>query len=317
MATEAEIREAAERIAPYIRRTPAVRVERAAFGLTVDVTLKLEHLQHTGSFKPRGAFNRLLSASVPTSGVIAASGGNHGLAVAYSARELGVVAEVFVPEIASPVKVERLRGYGAVVTQIGSRYSEALAASQLRAAVTGALVVHAYDMPEVHAGQGTVGLELDEQARGIDTRGIDTVVVAVGGGGLLAGIASWFMGRVAIVAVEPKSIPTLSAALDAGHPVDVDVSGIAADSLGATRISAAALEIAQKAGVRSVLVDDADIVTARQRLWDELRLAVEPGGAAALAALMSSAYVPEPGENVAVIVCGANTDPGDLTRRTH
>jgi len=311
MATEAEIREAAERIAPHVRRTPVVRVERAAFGLTVDVTLKLEHLQHTGSFKPRGAFNRLLSASIPTAGVIAASGGNHGLAVAYAARELGVVAEVFVPEIASPVKVARLRSYGAVVTQVGSRYSEALTASQRRAAETGALVVHAYDMPEVHAGQGTVGLELDEQAPGIDT-----VVVAVGGGGLIAGVASWFMGRAAIVAVEPRSIPTLSAALDAGHPVDVDVSGIAADSLGATRISAAALEIAQKAGVQSVLIDDADIAAARQRLWDELRLAVEPGGAAALAALMSSAYVPEPGENVAVIVCGANTDPGDIARAT-
>jgi threonine dehydratase len=305
--TADEIRAAAARIAPYVRTTPVMGVEAAAFG--VPVMLKLECFQHTGSFKPRGAFNRLRCAAVPASGVIAASGGNHGLAVAYAARELGLRAEIFVPEIASPVKVERLRTYGAIVTQTGSRYAEALAASTIRAAETGALVVHAYDQPEVHAGQGTVAFELDRQCPDLDT-----VIVAVGGGGLLAGIVSWFAtSATAIVAVEPHRIPTLSAALAAGHPVDVDVSGVAADSLGATRISAAALALSQRAGVRSVLVDDAAIMTARQRLWDELRVAVEPGGATAIAALMSSAYMPSPGEKVAVIVCGANTDPGDLT----
>jgi threonine dehydratase len=313
LATLDEIREAAARIEPHVRRTPVMRVEAAAFG--APVTLKLECFQHTGSFKPRGAFNRLLSAggvhgSIPGSGVIAASGGNHGLAVAYAARALGVRAEIFVPDIASPVKVERLRRYGAIVTQTGSRYAEALAASAIRADETGALVVHAYDQPDVHAGQGTVAWEVQQQCPDIDT-----IVVAVGGGGLLAGIVSWFAASaVTIVAVEPVRIPTLSAALAAGHPVDVDVSGVAADSLGATRISAAALALSQAAGVRSVLVEDDAIMAARARLWDELRVAVEPGGAAAVAALYgpAPAYVPEPGEHVAVIVCGANTNPADL-----
>jgi threonine dehydratase len=305
VASRDEIHLAMERIRHRVRLTPVLPVETSAFG--APVTLKLECFQHTGSFKPRGAFNRLLSAPVPDSGVIAASGGNHGLAVAYAARELGIRAEIFVPEIASPVKVARLRGYGAIVTQTGSRYAEALHASTLRVAETGALVVHAYDQPEVHAGQGTVAYELDEQSPGLDT-----VIVAVGGGGLLAGVASWFGTRVRIIAVEPQRIPTLERALAAGEPVDVDVSGVAADSLGATRISAAALEIAVAAGVRPVLVADDAIMDARRRIWNELRIAVEPGGAAAVAAITSSAYVPGPGENVAVIVCGANTDPSDL-----
>jgi threonine dehydratase len=306
VASHDEIRAAAERVAPHVRTTPVIAVERAAFGFPV--TLKLECFQHSGSFKARGAFNRLLSTPVPASGVVAASGGNHGLAVAYAARELGVRAEIFVPEIASPVKVERLRRYGAIVTQTGSRYSEALEASTVRAAETGALVAHAYDQPAVQAGQGTLAYELDQQCPDLDT-----VIVAVGGGGLLAGIASWFAASsVRVVAVEPDRIPTLAAALAAGHPVDVDVSGVAADSLGATRISAAALDIARRTDVRSVLVSDDAIRNARRRLWDEARIAVEAGGAAALAAITSTAYVPEPGERIAVIVCGANTDPSDL-----
>jgi threonine dehydratase len=304
-----EIRAAADRISGRVRRTPVVTVEPSAFGHPV--TLKLEHLQHTGSFKPRGSFNRLLSHTIPDTGVIAASGGNHGLAVAYAARELGVPAEVFVPETSSPVKVRRLVGYGARVTQVGRQYAEAYAASVERAAATGALVVHAYDDPEVQAGQGTVGLELAEQAPGVDT-----VVVAVGGGGLIGGIAAWYGGTVQVVAVEPHRAATLAGALAAGLPVDVDVDGVAADSLGARRISGLTLETAVATGVRSVLVDDKAIMDARQLLWDELRLAVEPGGAAALAALVGGAYQPATDERVAVVVCGANTDPADLAAAT-
>jgi threonine dehydratase len=300
--TTDEIRAAAERIRGRVRTTPAVAVEAPAFGHPV--TLKLEHLQHTGSFKPRGTFNRLLSHPIPAAGVIAASGGNHGLAVAYAARELGVPAEVFVPETSSPVKVRRLRSYGAHVTRVGREYAVAYTASQERAAVTGALVVHAYDDPEVQAGQGTVGMELGSA--------FDTVLVAVGGGGLIGGIASWFAGAVKVVAVEPARAPTLAGALSAGRPVDVEVDGVAADSLGARRISALTLETAMKTHVSSVLVDDKAIMHTRQVLWDELRLAVEPGGATALAALLTRAYQPASDERVAVVVCGANTDPGDL-----
>lgn len=306
MITTNEIHAAADRISGRVRVTPVVPVE--AFGHPV--TLKLEQLQHTGSFKPRGTFNRLLSHTVPAAGVIAASGGNHGLAVAYAARELGVPAEVFVPETSSPVKVRRLAGYGARVSQVGRQYAEAYEASRERAAVTGALVVHAYDDAEVQAGQGTVARELAAQAPEIDT-----VIVAVGGGGLIGGVAAWYAGSVRVVAVEPRRAATLSGALSAGHPVDVEVGGVAADSLGARRISALTLETAVALGVHSVLVDDKAIMHARHLLWDELRLAVEPGGATALAGLLSGAYRPAPGERVAVIVCGANTDPADLVDR--
>jgi threonine dehydratase len=298
--TRDEIRAAAERIRGRVRATPTVEVD----GFGHPVTLKLEHLQHTGSFKPRGTFNRLLSHPIPAAGVIAASGGNHGLAVAYAARELGVPAEVFVPETSSPVKVRRLRSYGASVTQVGREYAVAYAASQERAVESGALVVHAYDDPEVQAGQGTVGLELGS--------GFDTVLVAVGGGGLIGGIAAWYSGSTKVVAVEPVGAPTLAEALSAGRPVDVEVDGVAADSLGARRISAITLETVMQTHVSSVLVDDKAIMHTRQLLWDELRLAVEPGGATALAALVTRAYQPAPGERVAVVVCGANTDPGDL-----
>lgn len=308
MVTTNEIRSAAERISGRVRVTPVVSVERFAFGHPV--TLKLEHLQHTGSFKPRGTFNRLLSNPIPAAGVIAASGGNHGLAVAYAARELGVRAEVYVPETSAPVKVQRLKGYGAQVTQTGHRYADAFVACEERARVTGALPVHAYDDVEVHAGQGTVGLELSEQ----DPK-IDTVLVAVGGGGLIGGIASWFAGSAKVVAVEPRRAATLASAMAAGAPVDIEVDGVAADSLGARCISAVTLQTVTATGVLSVLVDDKAILQARQTLWDELRLAVEAGGATALAALVAGAYQPEPGERVAVVVCGANTDPVDLVER--
>lgn len=303
----ADIERAARRIEGRVRETPVVALEAGAFGIEARLTLKLELLQHTGSFKPRGAFNRLLSAAVPPAGVIAASGGNHGVAVAYAARELGCRAEIFVPTIASAVKVERLRRYGAHVTVVGADYAEALAASSARAAATGALAVHAYDQPEVVAGQGTIGRELARQAPDLDA-----VLVAVGGGGLIGGLAAWFRGRARVVGVEPERAPTLAAALEAGAPVDVEVGGVAADSLGARRVGTLALALARRYVERVVLVPDAAILAAQRALWEALRVLAEPGGAAALAALTSGAYRPAPGERVGVLVCGGNADPGSL-----
>jgi threonine dehydratase len=276
-------------------------------GLSGRLVLKLEQLQHSGAFKVRGAFNRMLSADVPASGVIAASGGNHGAAVAYAARELGLRAEIFVPKISPPVKVERMRCYGARVTIAGESVAAAVRASEERAAETGALVVHPYDHPEVVAGQGTIGRELEQQAPDLDT-----VLVAVGGGGLVGGIAAWYHGAARVVGVEPERAPTLTAALEAGQPVDVGAGGIAADSLGAGRIGAIPFDLAQRFVDRVVLVGDEDILGAQRLLWDSLRLVVEPGGATALAALLSGAYRPSPGERVGVLLCGANTAPGLL-----
>jgi len=245
MITPAEIDTAAQRIGAYVRVTPCIELEPRAFGSPATLTLKLEMMQHTGSFKPRGAFNRILSANVPEAGVIAASGGNHGAAVAYAARTLGHMAEIFVPEPTPDIKVDRLRRYGARVVLIGTSYAEAYAASQERAQETGALDVHAYDQIEVLAGQGTLARELERQLGALDTGTLDTVLVAVGGGGLIGGVAAWFAGRVRVVGVEPERCPTLYAAREAGEPVDVDVSGIAADSLGARRIGNLAFLIAQ------------------------------------------------------------------------
>lgn len=273
--------------------------------------MKLEHVQHTGSFKARGAFNRILSArehgELPESGVIAASGGNAGVAVAHAAAALGVVAEVFVPETAPEVKVRKLAALGARVRQVGRIYGDAYEAAIKRVADTGALLCHAYDQPEICAGQGTSGLELLAQ-----TGGVDTVLIAVGGGGLMAGVATAVEGRAKVVGVEPERIPTLHRALEAGAPVDVEVGGLCADSLGATRLGDIAFEVAVRTGVESLLVADEDIAAARRALWDEHRLVVEHGTAAALAALATGAYRPEPGERVAVMLCGANTDPSDL-----
>ncbi len=303
---------ARSRVAGHVRRTPVIEVEGGAFGVGEPVVLKLELLQHTGSFKARGAFNRILAAQeqgeLPGSGVIAASGGNHGLAVAHAARQLGIPAEVFVPDAASRVKVEGIRATGAEVTVTGALYADAYAACAARARQSGALFVHAYDQPDVVAGQGTVGSELLEQVPDLDT-----VLVAVGGGGLSAGVAAALGGRARVVAVEPESIPTLHAALEAGEPVDVEVSGVASDSLGAKRIGEIAFGILSGAGVTSVLVSDTAIIEARQRLWDRLRLAAEHGGATAVAALSGGAYAPQPGERVGVVVCGGNTDPSDLS----
>jgi threonine dehydratase len=298
------IEQAAARIAPHVRATPCIRLEPRAFGSPAQLTLKLELLQHTGSFKPRGAFNRALCSAVPDAGVIAASGGNHGAAVAYAARQLGYVAEIFVPEPTPDVKVERLRRYGARVMLIGANYAEAYSASRARASETGALEVHAYDQEEVLAGQGTLARELEAQAGALDA-----VVVAVGGGGLIGGIAAWFAGRVKVVGVEPERCPTLYAAREAGEPIDIEVSGVAADSLGARRIGNLAFTVAQRFVHDVVLVTDEEIRQTQRALWDNLRVLAEPGGAAALAGLRSGKYQPQPGERVGIIVCGGNTDP--------
>ncbi|OUC94428.1 threonine dehydratase [Streptosporangium minutum] len=296
-----DVREAAGRIAGYVRRTPVMEVSPG-------LLLKLEGMQHSGSFKVRGGFNRVLTAGeLPEAGVIAASGGNHGLAVAYVARTLGVRAEIFVPTVSSPVKVAGLRALGAEVTQTGAVYAEAYEASVKRAAESGALEIHAYDQAEVVAGQGTVGLEVLEQSGGVDT-----VLVAVGGGGLVAGITAAVAGRARVVAVEPELIPTLHRALEAGGPVRVEVSGVGADALGASRIGEIGYAVTAAAGVRSVLVSDEAIVDARREMWRSYRIAAEHAGATAFAALHSGAYTPAPGERVAVVVCGANTDPATL-----
>ncbi|WP_377272261.1 threonine/serine dehydratase [Peterkaempfera sp. SMS 1(5)a] len=314
MLTRADVEEAAARIGDRVRRTPVAELDPEDAGAPVGPSLfKLEMLQHSGSFKARGAFNRLLSAreagALPDTGVIAASGGNHGLAVGYAAARLAVPAEIFVPTTASPVKLAALKATGAVVGLHGDEYAEAFTAAAQRAGSTGALFCHAYDQPEVCAGQGTMALELLDQA---GPGGLDTVLVAVGGGGMLAGVTAAVDGRARVVAVEPEAIPTLSDALAAGGPVDVPVSGIAADSLGARRLGAIAYDIAVRHQVLSVLVPDAEIAAARRALWERRRLAVEPAGAAALAALRCGAYRPEPGERVGVVLCGANTDPSDL-----
>lgn len=311
----AEIRAAHARIAAHLRVTPVLQLEAGACGLPAaleaGIILKLELLQHAGSFKARGALNCMLSAQsagqLPQAGVIAASGGNHGAAVAWAAQRLGVRAEIFVPSIASPAKIERIRGFGAAVQVGGANYAAALAASTQRAQASGALVVHAYDQPETIAGQGTVALEFEQQAADLDT-----VLIACGGGGLVAGVAAWYAGRVKVVAVEPESCPTLHAAQRAGAPVEVQTGGLAADSLGASRIGALAFGIAQQFVAPAALVSDAAIRAAQLALWRELRIAAEPGGAAALAALLSGAYVAQPRERVGVLVCGGNLDLASL-----
>lgn len=311
MITYADVEAATHRIAGRVRRTPVAEVDPGAFTPAGRVWLKLEFMQHSGSFKARGAFNRILAAAetgeLPAEGVIAASGGNAGLAVAYAAKSLDIPAEVYVPTTAPIVKVTKLGALGATVVQHGTEYAEAYEAATKRAADTGALFCHAYDQPEVCAGQGSVALELLEALGQVDT-----VVLAVGGGGLMAGVATALQGAATVVGVEPETIPTLHAALAAGHPVDVEVSGIAADSLGARRVGTIAYEVAVRTGVRSVLVTDEAIVAARRLLWNHHRIVVEHGTAAALAALSSGAYHPTAGERIAILLCGANTDPADL-----
>ncbi|MBZ9964130.1 threonine/serine dehydratase [Mesorhizobium sp. BR1-1-2] len=293
------------RIRPYVRHTPVLRVDMADFDrppLALD--LKLECLQHSGSFKARGAFTNLLERPVPEAGVVAASGGNHGAAVAYAAMRLGHRATIFVPEVSPPAKLERIRGYGAELVVGGARYAEALAASERFAEQTGALQIHAFNQEETLIGQGTLGLEIEN-----DLPQIDTLLVAVGGGGLIGGIAAWFAGRIRIVAVEPEGAPTLYRALEAGHPVDAPAEGIAADSLAPKRVGEMMFPIAEAFVERSILVSDDDIVAAQKALWDRVRIISEPGGAAAFGAILSGRYAPAPGERVAVLVCGANANP--------
>ena len=290
-------------IRPHIRRTPVVEVDGADFGLPgVALTLKLELLQHTGSFKTRGAFANLLTRPAPAAGVVAASGGNHGIAVAYAAGRLAVAAAIFIPSVASEAKRERIRAYGAELVIAGDRYADSLVSSREFAARTGALAIHAYDQPETMLGQGTTALEFEEQAPGLDT-----VLVACGGGGLIGGMAAWYAGRVRVIGVEPEEAPTLARALEAGHPVDAPAGGIAADSLAPRRVGELMFPLAQQFVERVALVPDDAIRQAQQALWDKLRIVTEPGGAAALAALLSRRYQPRAGERVGVLVCGGNT----------
>ncbi|MBL6457188.1 serine/threonine dehydratase [Belnapia sp. T6] len=305
---QAAIRAAAARIAPHIRRTPLMRLAGADLGLPHDVILKLELLQASGSFKPRGAFNTLLSGPVPAAGVVAASGGNHGAAVAYAARALGIPAEIFVPELTGPAKRARIEGYGARLVVGGAAYDAARQASEARAAETGALQVHAYDQATVLAGQGTVALEFSE-----DAPALTHVLVATGGGGLIGGMSAWYAGSgTALVSVEPEGCPTLATALREGRPVPAPVGGVAADSLGARQVGALMFPLAQRAVTAAVLVPDAAILAAQRLLWDAARLVAEPGGAVALAALICGAWVAPPGAQVGVLVCGGNCAPGSV-----
>jgi threonine dehydratase len=308
--TRDRIEEIYRRIRSSIRKTPVVETDGADFGLRPSpVSFKLELLQHAGSFKARGAFAHLLTRPLPPAGVVAASGGNHGAAVAYAAKKLGVAAKIFVPRISSPAKMERIKSYGSDLVVAGEFYAEALAASETWAVQTGALQVHAFDQVETLLGQGTLGLELEAQAPELDT-----LLVAVGGGGLIAGIAAWYAGRIKVVGVEPQAAPTLTKALEAGKPVDAEAGGIAADSLAPRRIGELAFPIAQTHVRSVVLVSDDEIREAQRTLWKVLRIVAEPGGAATSAALLSGRYQPEPNERVGVLVSGGNTLAVDFSR---
>ena len=313
-----EIERAAQRLeaqrGAYLRETPLWKLSPDAFGLPaslaasgVEIWLKLEYLQVSGSFKARGMMNRLLANDIPASGVVVASGGNAGIATAAAARALGVRCEVFLPGVSPEAKRARLRALGAEVTVVGDVYADALAACLARQLESGALLTHAYDQPEVVAGAGTLGREIEAQG-GLP----DSVLVSVGGGGLIGGLASWFAGRSRVIALEPERAPTLFRAREAGEPVDVDVGGVAADSLGAKRIGAIAWDIAQKHVHDAMLLSDDAIKAAQSWLWREMKLAVEPAAALPLAALQTGAYVPRAGEKVCLIVCGANVDPSTL-----
>jgi threonine dehydratase len=300
-----------DNIQQYIRHTPVIEVDGADFGLSAcRLILKLELLQHAGSFKTRGAFANLLLREVPQAGVVAASGGNHGVAVAYAAMRLGRRARIFVPSVASPTKVSRIRECGAELIVTGERYADALEASQAWAATSGALPIHAFDQVETLLGQGTVGLEFERQVASLDT-----LLVAVGGGGLIGGIAAWYAGAVRLIGVEPETAPTLTRALEAGRPVDSEAGGIAADSLAPKQVGALMYPIAQRYVERVVLVPDRAIETAQQMLWNVLRVVTEPGGAAAFAALLCGQYLPSEGERVGVLLCGGNTTAVDFTKR--
>jgi threonine dehydratase len=308
--TRERMLEAARILAPYLRRTPVLEVSGADFGMPpCRLHFKLELTQLSGSFKARGAFANLLMRSIPAAGVIAASGGNHGAAVAFAAKRLGIRAEIFVPRISSPAKIERIRREGAVLEIGGDRYADALAASERRAAETSALTVHAYDQIETLLATGSIAAEFDEQVPGLDS-----VLVAVGGGGLLGGVAAWYGGTSRVVGVEPELSPTLTEALAAGRPVDAEAGGIAADSLAPRRIGELMFPVAQRYVDRVVLVRDAEIRDAQRALWEQLRIVAEPGGAAAFAALLSGRYACAEGQRIGVVVSGGNTTAVDFDR---
>jgi threonine dehydratase len=295
-------------IRPHVRHTPVIEVDAAEFGMKAGrMNFKLELLQHSGSFKARGAFVNLLTREVPSAGVVAASGGNHGAAVAYAASKLGKRARIYVPTVSSPAKIERIRSYGAELIVQGERYADALAAAEQWAAASGAMKIHAFDEPGALLGQGTVALEWQQQAPDLDT-----LLVAVGGGGLIGGIASWFENSIRLVGVEPEAAPTLTRALEAGRPVDAPAGGVAADSLAPRRVGELMFPLARKYVERVLLVDDEAIRRAQQALWDVLRVVAEPGGAAAFAALLSRKYVAENGERVGILLCGGNTTAVDF-----
>jgi threonine dehydratase len=305
--TRHDIRAAAERIEGRVRRTPVLSLGRGAFGVDARITLKLEQLQITGSFKPRGAFSKMLASDVPPAGVIAASGGNFGLAVAVAAGVLGHRAEIFVPSTSPATKIDRIREHGAAISLIEGLYDDAADACRVRAQETGACWMHPYDQPEVVAGQGTIGLELSDQIPRADS-----VLVGVGGGGLIGGIAAWYEGSLRVVGVEPAGSRCLDAALAAGEPIDVPVESVAADALGAKRVGTIAFALARRYVEHVTLVPDEAIVEAQRTLWRDLRVVAEPGGAASFAALITGAYRPEPAEHVVVLICGANCDPSTV-----
>jgi len=305
-----QIRSTHALIAPHVRRTPVIELEAADFGVQAAALIfKLESLQHAGSFKARGAFANLMTRKVPAVGVAAASGGNHGAAVAFAAMKLKVPARIFVPSVASPTKIKHITDYGAQLVVAGERYADALSASESWVAQSGALAVHAFDQLETILGQASVALELEQQ-----TRELDTLLVAVGGGGLIAGIAAWYQGRIKVVGIEPERAPTLTRAFEAGRPVDAQAGGIAADSLAPRRVGELVFPIVQQFVSGTVLVSDDAIRDAQRLLWQRLRIVAEPGGAAALAALSSGRYEPRADERVAVLICGGNTAAVDFNR---
>jgi threonine dehydratase len=290
-------------IRPYVRRTPVIEIDAVDFGISASrLYLKLELLQHSGSFKARGAFANLLTRPIPPAGVVAASGGNHGVAVAYAAMRLKVPAKIFVPTVSSPAKVMRIKAYGADLVVEGDRYADALALSEAWARDKSSMQVHAFDQDETMLGQGTIGAELDGQLTDIDT-----LLVSVGGGGLIAGIAAWYARRVRVIGVEPTASPTLTKAFEAGHPVDAETGGVSADSLSPRRVGDRVFPIAKAYVHDVILVADDAIIESQKALWETLRIVAEPGGAAAFAALLSGTYSPRNGERVGVIISGGNT----------
>jgi threonine dehydratase len=310
MVTRERIAGCEKLIRPYVRRTPAIEIDAADLGHAPGrLSLKLELLQYSGCFKVRGAFANLLTRKVPAAGVVAASGGNHGAAVAYAAMRLKLPARIFIPSVCSPAKIARIREYGADLVIAGDLYADALAASETFARQSGAMPVHAFDQDETMLGQGTLGLEFEEQAPELDT-----LLVSVGGGGLIAGLAAWHAGRIKVVGVEPFAAPTLTRALQAGHPVDAEAGGLAADSLAPRRVGERVFPIAKRHVHGTVLVSDEAIRRAQNVLWQTLRVVAEPGGAAAFSAIVSGAYQPGAGERVGVIICGGNTTAVDFDR---